>query len=327
MMRAIILLALLLLASCSTPPAGTEVVVPIPSVSQTQEVVLQTLTGQIHGTLLVPSGESPKPVALIIAGSGPTDRNGNTKGLPGSNDSLKMLAESLAANGIASLRYDTRGIAASGGAAAAEADLRFDHYVEDAAAWVRQLKSDSRFSTVTVIGHSEGSLIGMIAARTAEADGYVSIAGAGRSAPEILRAQLKPQLPPELWLESERILNGLIEGKVSGSVPPSLAALYRESVQPYLISWFAYDPAAEVARLEMPVLLVQGTTDIQVSEEDVGMLRRAAPSAEVAIIEGMNHVLKIVDADRGRQVASYSDPSLPIARELEDRIVAFIRRL
>lgn len=330
-MRELFIIAMFLLAACA-PTVSDPVVVPeeTPAAvaadeSVTQPAVLTTMSGQIHGTLIVPAGSGAVPVALIIAGSGPTDRDGNTAGLPGANNSLRMLAEGLAEHGIASLRYDKRGIASSASSGGTESDLRFDHYVEDAAAWIRQLQEDPRFSRVTVIGHSEGSLIGMVAARRANADAFVSIAGAGRSAPEILREQLKPQLPEPLWTESERILEGLVAGKQSADVPASLVALYRPSVQPYLISWFAYDPAVEIAKLDMPVLLVQGTTDIQIGAADLGALRRAAPGAEAVNIEGMNHVLKMVEADRAKQIASYSDPALPISEELVDRIVGFIR--
>lgn len=286
-----------------------------------EEVRLSTLQGTLHGTLLVP----PRvPVALIIAGSGPTDRDGNSKGLPGANNSLRLLAETLAENGIATLRYDKRGIGGSAAAGGAEAALRFDHLVNDAAGWIRQLRKDPRFSTITVIGHSEGSLIGMLAARDAQADAFVSIAGAGRTAPEILRAQLKPQLPKELWDESERILGKLTAGQTADAVPPPLAALYRPSVQPYLISWFAHDPAKVMASLTVPVLVIHGTTDIQTTRADAEALRLAAKTGELALIAGMNHVLKKVDEDRGRQVASYSDPALPLHPELGPRVAAFI---
>src|SRR5690606_12719762 len=132
-----------------------------------------------------------------------------------------------------------RGVGESAAAGPAnEADLTFDAYVDDATAMVRRLREDGRFSSVVVIGHSEGSLIGMVAAGRAGADAFVSIAGAGRRAPDVLRGQLRPQLPPDLWNESERILASLENGQQAPNVPPALAALYRESVQPYLISWF-----------------------------------------------------------------------------------------
>lgn len=288
-----------------------------------QDVRLQTLTGVVHGTLLVPAAERSVPCVLLIAGSGPTDRNGNVAGLPGPNDSLKMLAEGLAANGIATLRYDKRGIGASATAGQKEADLRFDAYVADAAAWVQQLRDDVRFSTVTIAGHSEGSLIGMLAAP--KADAFVSIAGASKSASAILREQLLTKLPADLLKESDRILAALEAGSTADAVPPPLAALYRPSVQPYLISWMKYDPAREVARLAVPVLIVQGTTDVQIAVDEAHRLKNANPKADVAIIKGMNHVLKAVEGDLAQQVSSYSDPKLPVVRELIERVSEFVK--
>lgn len=289
-----------------------------------EDVSLQTLTGVLHGTLQLPAGEGPVPAVLLIAGSGPTDRNGNVAALPGPNDSLKMLAEGLAANGIASVRYDKRGIGASATAGAKEADLRFDAYVADAAAWVQQLRKDARFSTVTVAGHSEGSLIGLLAA--SKADAFVSIAGPSKPASVVLREQLQTKLPPDLLKENERILAALEEGSIADAVPPLLAALYRPSVQPYLISWMKYDPSRELAKLTVPVLIVQGTTDLQVPVTAAHELKKASPKADVAIINGMNHVLKAVGGDLSGQLSSYSDPKLPVVPELIERVSAFVKK-
>lgn len=291
-----------------------------------EEVVqLKTTSGAIHGTLLVPEATEPMPVVMIIAGSGPTDRDGNNKMLAGPNDSLKMLAEGLASSGIASMRYDKRGIGESGAAGAAEADLRFDTYVDDASAWITLLGDDPRFSSVVVIGHSEGSLIGMLAARAAGANGFISIAGTARPAADLIRAQLAGKLPEELAAASERTLKELVAGRTVDNPPAALAALYRPSVQPYLISWFRHDPAAEIARLKIPVLVVQGTTDIQVPVDDARALAKAKADAKLAIIEGMNHVLKLVGKDQSDQVASYSRNDLPIAPKLVEAVVESVR--
>ena len=290
-----------------------------------QPIRLETSTGVVTGTLLLPGARSPAPVALLIAGSGPTNRDGNTIVLPGANNSLKLLAEGLARQGIASVRYDKRGVGESAAAAPGEGDLRFGTYVDDAAAWIRQLRQDRRFSTVAVVGHSEGSLIGMLATRQAGAHAFISVAGIARPASLILRDQLRPQLPPGLWKESERILASLEAGRTADSVPPMLFALYRPSIQPYLISWIRYNPAQEITKLSVPVLIVQGTTDIQVTTGEAQALKQARPSAELLIVEGVNHVLKAVEADRSKQMASYTDPALPIAPELVERVSTFIR--
>ncbi|HEV2862648.1 MAG TPA: alpha/beta hydrolase [Pyrinomonadaceae bacterium] len=298
-----------------------------PAKSTAEPAVLETPTGKLHGTLELPQGKGPFPVALVIAGSGPVDRNGNTPVIPGANNSLKYLAEGLAARGVASLRFDKRGVAESVMGAKSESDLRFDTYIEDAVAWGRRLRADKRFGTLTVVGHSEGSLIGMVAAQRLGADGFVSIAGVGRPAQQTLLEQLKAGLPPDLYARSEEIVKGLVEGKTTADVPEPLATLFRPSVQPYLISWFKYDAAAEVAKLDVPVLLVQGTHDIQVGVEEAKLLARAKPAARLLLLEGVNHTLKEAPAERAKQGPAYSDPSLPVVPKLLEELSAFVKSL
>jgi pimeloyl-ACP methyl ester carboxylesterase len=203
-------------ATQQTPATPTA---PAPKASATSEpVVLDTPGGKLHGTLLVPAaGRAPYPVVLIIAGSGPTDRSGNSPLLPGANNSLRYLAEGLAAKGVASLRFDKRGVAESVTAAKSESDLRFDTYIEDAVLWGQRLRADRRFSSLVVAGHSEGSLIGAVAAQ----------------------------------------------------------------------------------RL----------------------------GAKLLMVEGMNHVLKLTPADPKQQVASYSDPALPVAPKFLAEVVAFVKAI
>ncbi len=291
--------------------------------SKSVEVHITTSTGTLYGTQIISTSNVPEPVVLIVAGSGPTDRDGNNP-LAGQNNSLKLLAEGLADRGIASIRYDKRGIGESLAAGLQEVDLRFDTYVEDAALWIQQLQADSRFSNVTAIGHSEGSLIGMLATQKTGADAFVSIAGTARTASQVLREQLQPRLPDALWQQSDRILAALEQGNTVASVPPELNTLYRSSVQPYLISWFRYTPAQEIKHLTVPVLIVQGTTDIQVPVSEAQALKMAKPDAEIRIIEGMNHVLKAVPLDPEQQNASYSEPMLPVVPELVEGISQFI---
>jgi len=246
--------------------------------------------------------------------------------LAGKNNSLKMLAQTLATANIASLRFDKRGIGASAAAGPKEADLRFENYVEDAAAWVEQLRHDKRFSTVTIIGHSEGALIGAIATARAHPNAFISVAGVGRSAGLILREQINGKLPAPLFQANEKILRELEAGRTTEDVPPALKSMYRASVQPYLISWFKYNPVEIVASIKEPILICQGTTDIQVAVEEAEALKKAAPTAKLVIIEGMNHVLKSVAADPAKQTASYTDPALPINAELMKNIIEFVPR-
>jgi len=277
------------------------------------------------------------PVVLIIAGSGPTDRDGNSPLLKGPNNSLKLLAEGLAAHGIASVRYDKRGIGETGKAmqlAAEKAktplreeDLSFENYIDDAVRWGNQLRADRRFSSLTVIGHSEGSLIGMVAAQRIGANVFVSIAGAGRPLQEIILNQVKSQLTPDLLKTTEHILDQLAAGKTVQSVPNELNMLLRPSAQPFLISWLRYDPSKEISKLRVPVLIVQGTTDMQVHLTDAKRLAEGNPSAKLLLIDGMNHVFKAVPNEQDKQVSSYSDPTLPVAPDLISAISRFVNEI
>lgn len=290
-----------------------------------EDITLNTPTGDIHGKLMLPTAATPCPVVIIIAGSGPTDMDGNNAGM--TNNSLLYLARELAANGIASVRYDKRGIGKSAAAGSREEDLRFDHYINDAAAWADKLGNDARFNKIVIAGHSEGSLIGMVAAnRSKTVDAYVSIAGCGSPAYEILEKQLQGQ-PMQIQQESAVICKELREGRTVEEIPFYFSALYRRSVQPYLISWFAYDPAVEIARLNIPVLIIQGDKDIQVGTEEAAKLYAAQPSASMHIINDMNHVLKhCTTMQQMAQLATYKDADLPIKPELVPLIVEFIKK-
>jgi hypothetical protein len=294
-----------------------------------QPVTLVTPTGTIYGTLEVPVADHPVPVVLLIAGSGPTDRDGNSKMLPGANNSLKLVASGLAIHGIASLRFDKRGIAQSALAGPKEEDLRFDNYVSDAEGWIKQLRADKRFSTVSVAGHSEGSLIGMIAARNAGADGDISLEGAGRKPSQIIIEQLTPQVTPEILATSKHIMELIEAGQPADTttVPPMLTPLFRPSVRPYLVSWFRYDPSVEIGKLKIPALIVQGTTDFQTSMTDANALAKGYPAGRLLTVEGMNHVLKNAPPGRAEQGPAYSDPSLPVVPQLIDEMSAFVKAL
>ena len=292
-----------------------------------EPITLETPTGKIFGELEVPKSAAPAPIALIIAGSGPTDRNGNSPAISGANNSLLYLAEGLASQGIASVRYDKRGVGESLRAATSESELRFETYIDDAVLWCNRFRADKRFSSVIIIGHSEGALIGMIAAQKMNADAFISIAGSGRPAAQALIDQLKGKLPSDLQSQTEMIIKTLSKGKIVENVPPALDPLFRLSVQPYVISYFKYDPAKEIAKLTIPVLIAQGTHDLQVTPLDAKLLAQSNRSAKLLTIEGMNHVLKEVPSEQEKQINSYTDPSLPIAPKLIDGISGFIKAI
>ena len=286
-----------------------------------QIVTLDTDSITLEGSLLQPEGND-LPAVLIIAGSGPTDRNGNNSIM--TNNSLKMLAEGLYENGIATLRYDKRGIGASALSAEQMLDVRFDDMVNDAKSWVGFLQTVEGLSDIHVLGHSQGSLVGILTAQTENVHSIISVAGPGVNGGEIIREQLKVQ-PPILQEQADIILDSLEQGHDVNKVHPMLQALFRPSVQAFVRSWIKYDPQEEIAKLQQPVLIVNGTEDIQVGVDQAEKLHAAHSSAQKAIIEKMNHVLKDVEGDRNANLSTYYKADLPLSESLIPAIVNFIK--
>ena len=291
---------------------------PLPAAAE--EVVLDTGNGLLAGTLERPAGARPAACALIIAGSGPTDRDGNQAGAR--SDSLKQLALALAQRGICTLRYDKRGVGASAAALVAESSLRFDDYVADAAAWIPRLRRIGGAARVAAVGHSEGALVALLAARRGSVSAVVSIAGAGRPAAELIREQLR-RLPADMRRRGEAILDELVLERPVGEVPAEFGALFRPSVQSYLRSWFRYDPAAESRATRIPLLIVQGTADLQVPVSEAKILAAANPLAALSLIPDVNHVLKRSPPGEDQR-AAYTDPSMPIDARVVDAVAGFL---
>jgi len=280
----------------------------------------------LSGTLLKPAGVERPPVVLLIAGSGPSDRNGNQAGSgPGE---LRQLAEALAGRGIASLRYDKRGIGRSTVAGVREQTLVFGSFVDDAAAWLGWLRQRQDLGPAVLAGHSEGGLIAILLARRMPVSGIVLIATPGRRVGDVLREQLQAAgMPAPLLDEARATLAALERGESVATVKPELAPLFRPSVQPFVRSMLAIDPAVELAGLKVPVMIVSGGHDLQVTAADAALLAKARPDATRLDIADMNHVLKIAPADRAGQQDAYTNPGLPLAPGLGDAVMEFVRRV
>ena len=278
--------------------------------AEEREVTIDGGKAPLHGALLTPAGGARTSVAvLIISGSGPTDRDSNSAIAAIRPGSLKMLADGLAAEGVVSLRFDKRGVAASIPAYPGEADLRFTTYVDDAVAWGRRLIAEPGVRCIVIAGHSEGSLIGMMVAQRIPVCGLVSIAGAGRPAGVVMQEQLSAQPEPDRT-RMLGVLAELMAGHTVQTTAPT-DALFRPSIQPYLMSWMPIDPASEVKKVKAPVLIIQGERDIQVAMADADALSKARPDAQRLILPQANHILKDARADRTGNIATYSDPLFP----------------
>lgn len=310
----------------STGPASTDTDDCTPEPAQQMPIAIENEYGVLHGTLMLPEGCAPFDVVLFHVGSGPTDRDGNSALLMGDNDSLLLLAEALQQEGIASIRYDKRAVGESIDAVQPDlADLRFEDYVADIELWIESIRSTSTFGALTLLGHSEGALIAAIASQARTSDRLISLAGAGRPGADVLREQLAASLNGALLDEALAILDQLELGNTVDDIPVELQGLFGPTVQPYLISWFAHDPAQELSATGVPTLIAAGTTDIQIPVSDAELLADARPDAELCIVEGMNHVLKEATLDPASQDQAYTDPSLPVVPQLVDCVVGFVR--
>lgn len=289
-----------------------------------QVATIPITDGELVGSLLVPSGwAKPGPVALIIAGSGPTDRDGNSPGA--TNNALLFLAQDLEKLGIASLRYDKRGVAQSAIPMTRLEELRFEDYVSDAKAWITKLQNDTRFSEVIVIGHSEGSLVGMLAVMGTNATAFVSISGTSQRFSNLLRRQLANRLPSALAAESDSILQSLEQGRRVPTVSTELYPLYRPAVQNYLISQFPFEPRTELGKLTIPVLVIHGEYDIQIPVSDANELASANPIAKKLVVPRMDHLMKAAPESLEGRLKQYNQPRIPIDETVARTIWQFLR--
>ena len=272
------------------------------------EIILETPTGKIYGTLLVPDESSPRLIALIIAGSGPTDRDGNSVGLGENPQTLKLLAEGLANKGIASLRYDKRSVAKS--AAARLPTNSFDTQVDDAASWVDLLARDKRFDSIALIGHSEGGTIGTLATQRGHVSALVSLSAAGKVFDQVLIEQFEAavhakKLPAAVLEAAKPIFQELKAGRTVTTRPAAIpgelwTGLFQPRAQEYLISLFKYDPIGEMEKLVakgVRVLVVQGTADEMGGGKDPEDLARASGTKPL-LITGMMHELRLKGKDQ-----------------------------
>ncbi|MEM1439530.1 MAG: alpha/beta fold hydrolase [Pseudomonadota bacterium] len=302
--------------------AAAALLLAIPAAARDEAVVVDVGDTKLHGTLELPRRD-PIAAAVIISGSGPTDRDGNSAILPGKNNSLRYLAEALADKRIASLRYDKRMIGESANQNIIEADLRFDHFADDAVKLAAYL-GERTDVPVFLIGHSEGGQIALTAAEREAFAGVAVLAGPGEHPADLIASQLARQIPPDLFEDSVRTLDALRAGNLVDDPPAQLSVLFRKSIQPYLVSWFRYDPPKQAANIDEPLLLIYGTTDIQVDVSNGEALAAAHADARLVIIEGMNHVLKMVSGTPAEQMPSYSDPDLPLADGVARAITSFV---
>ncbi|WP_432708707.1 alpha/beta hydrolase family protein [Pedobacter sp.] len=281
--------------------------------------------GKIYGTLTLPKDKKKVPLVLMIAGSGPTDRNMNQgEGLR--TNSFLLLAKGLAENGIASLRYDKRGVGASM-AAVNTPNLTLDDFINDANLLVSKLAVDERFSDIIILGHSEGAAIGLMTSIVTAPAAFISFSGYQNDMVTLIGEQLKPALSPKDYALFTELADSLKAGKiVNRNFPASLAPMFTQSSQVFLRSTIKYDQSKEIQKLNIPILVIGGSTDLQVPAKAAAQLAKMNKGATLKVIPAMNHVLKRAPAEKMANLATYDQPTLPLHEDILPLITNFIKK-
>lgn len=266
---------------------------------------------------------------LVIPGSGPTDRDGNNP-LGVTAAPYRLLAEALGQKGVSTVRIDKRGMFGSKAAIADVNEVTIDDYATDTHNWVKVIRARTGAKCVWLLGHSEGGLVALESALHSEGIcGVILVSTAGRKLGDVMREQLRSNSANAPILDDAlAAIDSLEAGKMVdvSAMHPALQKLFAPQVQPFLIDVMAADPAKLAASIEVPMLIAQGSRDLQVSEADAKMLAAAQPKAKLVLIPAMNHVLKDVASDDGTaNLAAYADPSIPVDAGLVNAIADFVR--
>lgn len=297
--------------------------------AQVRDVSIECEWGKLSATLAQPD-EGSDTAIVIVAGSGPTDRYGNSAGM--TTYSYKMLSDALVGKGFAVLSYDKRGVALSPIAAEDAPSLVLDDYVADAERCVEFLRCEG-YRRVVMAGHSEGGTIALAVAAEQRVmlDGVVLLCAPGYTMDTILVRQLSAQLIPQymgLMVKAEKIIRTLKAGEMIAEedIPAELMSLFHPVVQPFVINSMSYDPQQLISRCTLPVVVISGGRDIQVTVDNGRALCGAQPAASHVVFEDMTHVLKSsATSDRVEQIMSiYTNGNLPLTEGLVDAIAEFI---
>ncbi|WP_323788130.1 alpha/beta hydrolase family protein [Psychroserpens sp.] len=278
---------------------------------------------QLPGTLTFNPKLKSQPLVIFVHGSGNVDRNGNQAMMNANANYIKMLNDSLVSKGIAFYRFDKR-TATQSNIKFIMTDMIFDRFVEDINHIINRFKDDKRFSSISLIGHSQGSLVAMLVDHT-HIDKYISIAGPSNSIDKIMVEQVRFQNGDSLASKVDSHFKELAEKGSIENVNPMLISLFNKPTQPFMLSWMAYNPAEEIKKLKLPILILNGSKDIQVATTEAENLHQANPKSELVIIDNMNHVLKTIEKDEDN-MASYMSPDFKLSQELVEVIETFIKK-
>lgn len=283
-----------------------------------QIVEISNANGTFHGEWRIANAKS---VVIVIPGSGAIDRDGNSGSMQG-ND-LAYLADSLHKHGFSVLTTDKMNAAAS--SVSETADVRFEDFISLASDWVN-VAVDSGYSNITVIGHSQGALTALELAKNVNVKRVISLCGAGRPINEVLKDQYAQQIPEPYISKIGAALDSLHDGYFPESPHFAVNSLFAPGNREFLASWMSFDPCESIAAAKKPVLIIGGSTDIQVLQEEGDRLAECNPDAEYVIIEGMGHMLRKAPGARMLALSYYGRPDLPLHSELTTTIVDFLQK-
>ncbi len=298
-------------------------IISISSIAQDTNYSSQeiTINKHVNGTLLFPNTIEKPNLVILIAGYGPTDRDGNQNFLKTNN--IKKLAIGLSKNDIASFRYDKR-IVKQIRQNNVDNSIKFDDFVTDAISVINYFKNQNKYNKIYILGHDQGSLVGMLAAKD-KADGFISLAGAGQSIDDVILEQVE-KTAPQFTEDTKRVFKVLKTGKTTTDYPLALSSIFNIETQRFMMSWMKYNPTEVISNLNLPTFIINGTKDLQVSKAEAEQLHEAATTAELKIIKNMNHVLVTIEGDDLENSKSYNESQRPLAIGLLDSIIAFIKK-
>jgi len=288
-----------------------------------EEILVMNDSIKLPGTLTYNSNLEVQPLVIFVHGSGNIDRNGNQAMLNPNANYIKMLNDSLVKKNIAFYRFDKRSATRSN-LKYMMSNMNFDAFIDDINLIVKQFDDDKRFSSITLIGHSQGSLISMLVDHT-NIDKYISLAGPSDSVDKALIRQVRHQNGDSLGNIVNSHFKELTETGTIKKVDPNLLALFNKPTQPFLLSWIKYDPSKEIKNVNIPILIINGKQDIQVLVKDAKALHEANPKSKLILIDKMNHTLKIQENDEDYE-KSQQVYDLPLSIELVNVIETFIKQ-
>lgn len=285
-----------------------------------EEIIIYNGSIELPGTLTYIKSIKKQRLIIWVHGSGNVDRNGNQNGVNVQANYIKQFRDSVNKYDIAFFSYDKR--TANPKNLKLLKNISFNDLVLDVQKVIFSFKDDPRYSEIILVGHSQGSLVAMLAVNEF-VDKYISIAGLSESVNKTIIKQVSAQ-NEEFGKITEQHIDELISTGTINEVNPMLAALFAKKNHKFLLDYFKYNPQDKIKELKIPILILNGDKDIQVSIEDAKKLHKANPISRLVLIRNMNHVLKIINKDEDN-LKSYYSADFPLSEELIRTIRAFIK--